>query len=112
MVTGCGRRLQGVEITAGDYNALLREPGEGVWVYCDAPYVKATKDLYCQKFGPVDHTALSVDVRACKHQVLLSYDDDPLVRSLYDGLTLYTVPAYYHMARQQGWRRELLIMNY
>jgi DNA adenine methylase len=106
------RRLQGVEITAGDYNALLREPGEGVWVYCDAPYVKTTKDLYYSKFGPVDHTALSVDVRACKHKVLLSYDDDPLVRRLYDGLTIYTVPAYYHMSRQREWRRELLIKNY
>jgi DNA adenine methylase len=106
------RRLQGVEITAGDYTALLREPGQGVWVYCDAPYVQAGKDLYRHEFGPVDHTALSVDVRACKHKVLLSYDDDPLILHLYDGLTIYTVPAYYHMARQPEWGRELLIRNY
>jgi DNA adenine methylase len=106
------RRLQGLEITAGDYTALLREPGKGVWVYCDAPYVKTTEDLYYHKFRRLDHTVLSVDVRVCKHKVLLSYDDNPLIRRLYDGLTVYTVPAYYRMARQPEWRRELLIQNY
>lgn len=105
------RRLQGVEITTGDYTALLREPGKGVWVYADPPYVEAGKDLYFHKFGLVDHVALAVDVRACKHKVLLSYDDDPYIRHLYDGLTIYTVPVRYRM-RNPKRCRELLIRNY
>ena len=105
------RRLQGVEITTGDYTALLREPGKGVWVYADPPYVEAAKDLYFHKFGLVDHVALAVDVRACKHKVLLSYDDDPYIRHLYDGLTIYTVPVRYRM-RNPKQCRELLIRNY
>jgi DNA adenine methylase len=105
------RRLQGVEIAEGDYTALFREPGGGVWLYCDAPYVKAGKELYYYSFGPVDHTALSVDVWACKHNVLATYDDDPLIRHLYRGLTVCTVPVRYCMANPR-WHSELLIKNY
>ena len=36
----------------------------------------------------------------------------PLLRHLYDGLTVYSVPAFYRMARQPEWHRELLIKNY
>ena len=77
-------------LTNGDYQVLLDEPGDGVWIYADAPYLvnsylEPTAQQYQFNFCVQDHYRLAEAVKNCRHQVMLSYDDDQdgLIRSLY-----------------------------
>lgn len=85
--------VKGVQVTCGDYADLLTTPGKNVFIYLDPPYIKNTKlakssRLYQHNFEFEDHARLAELVRACNHRVLLSYDDTPEVRSLYDGFRI------------------------
>jgi len=85
------RHVSGVKITATDFELLLEEDGENVWIYCDPPYVKDTNlqgpsKLYQEGFADMDdHVRFRDAVLRCKHKVCISYDDDEdgYVRSLY-----------------------------
>jgi DNA adenine methylase len=112
--------LWGVRLTAGDYLPLLRAPGEGVWVYCDPPYVRNNRlprrdRLYRHVLTPDEHAELAGQVRACGHHVLVSYDDDPFVRRLYagSGFRVRPVRVCYRLGDGRGRAKvELLISNY
>jgi DNA adenine methylase len=92
-----GRRLEeaaahirGTKITCGDYAILFSAPGYNVWIYADPPYLiqantKRTSQLYQHVFTLQDHLRLAETVKACRHAVAISYNDDPdgVVRSLY-----------------------------
>jgi DNA adenine methylase len=115
--------LQGVRLTCGDYSALLEEPGEDVFIYCDSPYVvnsnlSRTARLYQHNFTANDHCRFADAVRNCKHKVMVSYDDDQ------DGVVRKLFPASDYWIEELEWAyagttsaekkigRELLIMNY
>ena len=115
--------LQGVRLTCGDYRVLLNEPGDDVWIYLDAPYVvnsylTPTAQLYQHNFTIDDHRQFAATVRNCKHNVLISYDDDG------DGLVRELFPRSDYWIEELGWMyagttekkkrrgRELLIANY
>lgn len=113
--------IKGTRITCGDYLPLLEEPGEGVWIYADPPYVvntnlSRTSQVYQHGFSEQDHRDFAEAVKRCKHNVCISYDDDPdgLIRSLYDGFAIEEGSWKYagttNDKKADG--RELLIMNY
>jgi DNA adenine methylase len=111
--------LAGTEITCGDYEPLFTAPGERVQVYGDPPYVRDTElpksgKLYQHGFTYDDHRRLAQVVRACPHNVCLSYDDHPLVRELYRGFFIHELSWTYcgtSLKRKKN-GRELLITNY
>lgn len=105
--------LQGVTVTATDYLPVLQAPGEGVWIYCDPPSVVGAEGLYRHAFTAAQHFALAGHVRACHHNVLVSYDDTLFIREVYSGLTIYTEDMRYRLRTGHRVRaRELLIANY
>lgn len=113
--------LAGTKITAGDYNDLLLESGEKVWIYCDPPYIKDTdlnshSKLYEHSFSMDDHLRFFDIVRKCNHKVAISYDDDKdgIIRELYKDFNIYELKWIYSgntkEIKEEG--RELLITNY
>ncbi len=85
-------KLSGCKVTRGDYSSLFDEPGEGVWIYADPPYMvntemSRTSQLYQHGFTYEDHRKFAGVVSRCKHRVCISYDDDPSgeIRKLFEG---------------------------
>jgi DNA adenine methylase len=117
-------KLAGCKVTCGDFAPLLSEPGDGVWVYCDPPYVvntnlSRTSQLYQHGFTEDDHRRFAAAVRASPHKVAVSYDDDPdgFVRSLFpaaDGFRIVENSWQYvgTTNEEKATGRELLILNY
>lgn len=117
-------RLQGVTITCGDYEPLLTEPGEDVVIYIDPPYYMNTEldlnsRLYKHNFEVEDHQRLCELIKACRHKVVLSYDDHPAVRSMYEGFRIHSESWTYcgtssaegqSSTKQKG--KELVIVNF
>jgi len=112
--------LQGVHITHGDYESVLRAMGEGVFVFLDPPYYSAMESRLCGKRGELhlnfDHQRLAQVLREVSHQWLLTYDDCPFVRHLYADYTQvrwtlqYGMNNYKQPIARPG--RELFIANY
>mgnify|MGYP000075316520 CR=1 FL=1 len=119
--------LQDAKITSQDYATLLSEPGDNVFIYCDPPYLLNSKlannsKLYRHNFTIEDHEKLADAVKACKHRVCLSYDDDEFIRNLYKDFNIHrfemtycgTSSAESDASRNNKKRKgaELLICNY
>ena len=75
--------------------------------YLDPPYTVADRGGYYQHaFAEEDHRRLARVLRGVKGRFLLSYDDVPLVRDLYQGFTIEaTGPLVYRMSKRLGPRR-------
>lgn len=82
-----------------------------VFVYLDPPYVAEGKRLYLNHYQAADHRALSSYVmRQGRLPWIMSYDDNPLIRSLYQGnARLYLFSLRYSLQRR-GLGRELLVV--
>ena len=111
--------IRDVQLTCGDFAPLFREPGEGVLIYADPPCACETdapnrKKLYAGQFTWDDHERLAQEIRNCSHSVLLSYDDDPRIRELYQGFNIYEESWVYcgSTAKTKKRGRELVITNY
>lgn len=113
--------IDGTRITAGDYEPLFTEPGEAVWIYADPPYLTnnnlaPSSQLYQHCFTLEDHERFALIVRDCKHNVCVSYDDDPegVVRELFKDLNIIDAQWKYcgttNAEKDVG--HELLILNY
>lgn len=64
------------------------KPLEGpTLVYLDPPYYKMGAELYLNFYKPADHKRLSEYLKnEIRHPWMLSYDDVPEIRSLYEGV--------------------------
>lgn len=111
--------LDGVKITNLDYSVLLREPGSGVFIFLDPPYVTAGGYLYGKRGGlhrEFDHARFAEECARCEHSWLITYDDCDLVRDLFDGFQIVPWKLQYAMNNAGGNRptagSELFIANY
>ncbi|GIV05530.1 MAG: DNA methyltransferase [Fimbriimonadales bacterium] len=112
--------LQGVRITHGDYEPVLREAGDEVFIFLDPPYYSATNSRLYGKRGELhlnfDHHRLARVLNQVAHRWLLTYDDSPFIRELYADYaqvrwTLqYGMNNYKQPCARAG--RELFIANY
>ncbi len=114
--------LQDTSISTRDYCFLLEEHGHCVWIYADPPYIKNTNlqrssQLYKYSFTLEQHKQFAKDIKKCKHQVLITYDDHPLIRQLYpksEGFTIieenWTYCGTSKSKKDKG--KELIIINY
>lgn len=80
--------MKGVQITCGDYHDVLEADGKDVLIYIDPPYYlnsefTSTSRLYRCNFEKEDHDQLFKAVKACKHKVVISYDNHPYIAELY-----------------------------
>lgn len=84
---------------------------ENDFIYADPPYVKEGKNIY-QKFCFDDelHRSFSETIKRASSKWLISYDDHPLVHSLYSKSGINVVEFSYVMNRARV-GRELLIAS-
>ena len=134
------QKLEGVRITGLDFEECLSGADEETLIYCDPPYIRDTNSqptdkLYDKSFGPESHRRLAELLRHTPAKVMLSYDDCPEARRLFqDGHRFDRLTASWRFLELQ-WKycgrhamtkeakatgskekkvlgRELLILNY
>jgi DNA adenine methylase len=112
--------LDGVVITNFDYSETLKNSGENVFIYLDPPYLAATHSKLYGKRGDLhaafDHSKFANDLKNCKHQWLITYDDSPEIRRNFEFAYVYEWEMQYgmnnYMQAKAAKGKELLITNY
>ena len=112
--------LSGVKITNGDYADALFHDGDDVFIFLDPPYWKATESkLYGVKGAlhtAFDHGQFAENMKRCPHKWLITYDDSPIIRELFDFAEIqewtlqYGMNNYRKASAAKG--KELFIKNY
>jgi DNA adenine methylase len=112
--------IRDFEITHGDYEKLLFEDGEGVFIFLDPPYYSTKKSKLYGKNGDLhlsfDHERFASNMKKCKHLWLITYDDCVEVRELFSFAYIYPWELQYGMnnykrkTARKG--RELFITSY
>ena len=120
-IVPCGEKLKDVKITNLDYRELLFSPAKGksVLLFVDPPYYKAKQENhYICAFSNSDHLRLCNDLKQTPFKFILTYDDCPEVRKMYDWAHIYEMKFFYRLdnsqnnenKRAQG--NELVITNF
>jgi len=106
--------IKDFRITHGDYERLLFEEGEGVFIFLDPPYYSTTNSRLYGKRGDLhtsfDHERLAKNMKKCRHLWLITYDDCKEVRRLFSFAYIYSWELQYGMSVKKG--REILISNF
>lgn len=112
--------LKDVTITNKGYQHLLNEGGKKVFLFLDPPYHSARKSHLYGKNGDLhrqfDHEKFAEEVRNCRHNWLITCDDTPEMRELFDFAQIIPWSLNYGMTNVnkqnsiQG--REIFILNY
>lgn len=93
--------LQGVKITNNDYEVLLLEPGEEVFIFLDPPYYSAAKSALYGKNGNLhmsfDHERFASAMQKCPHKWLITYDDSKYIRNLFHFASIFPWTLTYGM---------------
>lgn len=99
-----------LRITNKDWSEVVRDPSPA-FLYCDPPYFNTPYRLYRHNFAEADHVRLADGLRGTKHPWLLSYDDHPKIRELYNWAFIKSVKTTYTIGKRRP-ANELLIMPY
>jgi len=106
--------IKDFEITHGDYEKLLFEDGDGVFIFLDPPYYSTTKSRLYGKNGNLhasfDHKRFADNMKKCKHLWLITYDNCIEIRELFSFAYIYPFEIQYGMTKKKG--EELIITNY
>ncbi|MCX5786038.1 MAG: DNA adenine methylase [Elusimicrobia bacterium] len=122
----CGQKLRDVKITCLDFEKVIASPsrGKGVLLFLDPPYYMPPKRKhYSNGFETSDHLRLASLLQKTKHSFILTYEDHPDIRKLYEWASIYPVEFFYRVDNSQengpsiaaGRRRkgfELVICNF
>src|SRR3989344_5947655 len=80
-------KLQEVKLTSFDFERVIEEAPDNSFLFIDPPYFNADQEkFYVHSFAQDDHFRLSKILKKHKNRFkfLLTYDDSPEVRELYD----------------------------
>lgn len=112
--------INGSKITNFDYEELLNKDGENVFIFLDPPYYSATKSALYGKNGNMhksfDHERFAENMRNCKHNWLITYDDSTFIKDLFSFANIIPWTLTYGMRNinedsdQNG--KEIFISNY
>ncbi|KKM75066.1 hypothetical protein LCGC14_1394020 [marine sediment metagenome] len=107
-------KFRRVRFTCRDFSAVVREAKERSFLYLDPPYVGKGGILYRHAMVESDHRRLAGDLFQSKSSWVLSYDDHPLIRELYEWADITELRVRYSNATLNGKRsrpknREILI---
>lgn len=94
--------------TSHDYVNVLEHIYNESFVYLDPPYFGMGEQLYQQSFTIEDHKYLSHKLQLRKNW-LLSYDNHPEIRKLYDWANIEEIPIKYTITNNTEQCKELLI---
>ena len=114
------RALSGVKITNEDYTTNLFDGNNDVFIFLDPPYWKATESKLYGTRGTLhttfNHKQFADNMKKCPHKWLITYDDSPKIRRLFDFADIcewtlqYGMNNYRKDSAAKG--RELFIKNY
>lgn len=96
---------------AGDFlsSAVKSLPSQSL-INIDPPYYGKGPELYCSFYQHADHERLAKIIRRLRRPWMLTYDDTPEIRSLYQGLPAATKElTYYAQVKRTG--VELLVLR-
>ncbi len=112
--------MKDIKITNVDYEEVVLAKGQNVFIFLDPPYFSATKSALYGKNGNLhkgfDHKRFAETMRHCPHNWLITYDDSPFIRELFDFAHIQTWDLMYGMRNinansdQKG--KELFISNF
>ncbi len=112
--------LKNTKITNCDYQNVVNEDGENVFIFLDPPYYSATKSALYGKNGKLhksfDHERFANCLQNTKHKWLITYDDSKYIRDLFSFAIIKEWDLTYGMrnvgrnGNQKG--KELFISNY
>ena len=109
-----------VKITNEDYTAALFQDGNDVFIFLDPPYWKATESKLYGVRGMLhtifNHEQFAENMKKCPHKWLITYDDSPVIRELFDFADIQEWTLQYGMNNYRKTNaakgRELFIKNY
>ncbi len=112
--------LTKVHINCGDYPDLLFQEGKNVFIFLDPPYWKTTESKLYGTRGTLhttfDHERFAENMKKCSHQWLITYDDSPMIRKLFDFADICEWTLQYGMNNfmkdNAAKGNELFIKNY
>jgi len=112
--------LPNTKITNLDYEEIVTQTGENVFVFLDPPYYSATKSALYGKNGNLhkifDHERFASIMKNTAHKWLITYDDSKYIRELFSFANIKSWDLTYGMrnvnknSNQLG--KELFIANY
>ncbi len=109
------KRMANVVVENQDFETLIKHYDRpDTFFYADPPYF-STEDMYAVDFGWDDHVRLRDTLKSIKGRFLLSYNDCPEIRGLYEGFSIFDFSRTHSMAqRYEAGKefKELLIGNY
>ncbi len=116
LIEQASRRLQKVVIENRDFEKLIfTQDSEMSFFYCDPPYISTENYYNNVGFTSADHERLRDTLKKISGKFLLSYNDCPEVRELYQGFEMYSYERLNNIKqRYDGGSTfgELLIANY
>jgi len=112
--------MDAVKITNLDYEDIIHADADSVFIFLDPPYYSTTNSRLYGKKGNLhktfDHLRFSENMKRCKHKWLITYDDCPKVRELFDFANIVPWSMQYGMNNYKqdsaGIGQELFITNY
>ena len=112
--------LPSIKITNQDYEEIVKQSGDDVFLFLDPPYYSAEKSALYGKNGcfhkSFDHIRFMNAIRDCDHKWLITYDNSEYIKELFSFAYIYKWNLTYGMrnvsadSNQQG--KELFITNY
>jgi len=115
-----GKVIQEAKITNLDFQKVIEQDGENVFIFLDPPYYSATKSALYGKNGNLhkgfDHIRFAKTMKNCEHNWLITYDDSEYIRNLFSFAYIIEWDLTYGMRNvsetsdQTG--KELFISNY
>ena len=111
LITAAAMRLERVVITNRDFEDSIRiHDSEATLHYCDPPYFEAER-MYAPGFPVEDHYRLHDALRSCKGPRVISYNDCPFTRELYEDFYILHFERHNHMSQTEGAVYEELLMT-
>lgn len=92
-----------LKITRRDFSELI-DDSQKVFLYLDPPYYEKGEQLYKHSMTDDDHVRLAELLRHTANHWVLSYDDHPRIRRLYDWATIMEIEVVYTTAEAKGAR--------
>jgi len=112
--------LPNTQITNLDYEKVVKNEGDSVFIFLDPPYYSATKSALYGKRGNLhkgfDHKRFAETMKNCPHKWLITYDNSDYIKDLFSFANIFTWELTYGMRnvskKSQQKEKEIFISNY
>jgi len=103
-----------ITLTREDARIYLSSAAKGLprhaFINIDPPYYRKGPELYCSFYEHADHKHLAQTIRKLRRPWMLTYDNAPEIKALYEGLPMATKElTYYAQIKRTG--TELLVLS-